>query len=105
MPASTLLLRLALTTGGGLLTLAGLLTFWLPVPVGIPLLLIGLPLLLRGVPGLRATLERWLGPTRWGRTLFAWVTALPAVPRNRDGNDIDSALSEVKTKEPPGGPS
>jgi uncharacterized membrane protein YbaN (DUF454 family) len=39
---------------GGLLVLLGLITFWLPLPIGVPLMLLGAPLLLRHSPHARA---------------------------------------------------
>ena len=45
---------------GGCASIAGLLTFWLPLPIGLPLLLIGTFLLTRNSP--RARL--WLRPIR-----------------------------------------
>jgi len=41
---------------GSTLLLAGALTFWLPLPIGLPLMLLGLPLILRYSP----TARRWL---------------------------------------------
>lgn len=35
---------------GLLLVLAGMLTFWLPIPIGLPLILLGMPLVLRNSP-------------------------------------------------------
>lgn len=35
---------------GSLSILAGLITIWMPIPIGIPLLLMGLPLLMRYSP-------------------------------------------------------
>lgn len=40
---------------GGLLVLTGAITFWLPLPIGLPLILLGGPLLIRHSPGVR----RW----------------------------------------------
>jgi hypothetical protein len=40
-------------TTGGLLVLAGLVTFWLPLPIGLPLILLGMPLLIRHSPHAR----------------------------------------------------
>lgn len=56
---------------GGLAILAGALIFWLPVPIGLPLILLGLPLVTRHSPWAR---ERVLGVLRqWPRLdrLFA----------------------------------
>ncbi|MES9850766.1 MAG: hypothetical protein ABW170_08900 [Candidatus Thiodiazotropha sp. L084R] len=41
---------------GALSILAGLITFWLPVPIGVPLVLIGAPIIMRHSPNGR----RWL---------------------------------------------
>jgi len=40
---------------GGALVLLGALTFWLPLPIGLPLMLLGAPLLLHNSPHAR----RW----------------------------------------------
>ncbi len=39
---------------GGTLILAGLITFWLPLPIGLPMVLLGLPLVLRHSPHARS---------------------------------------------------
>lgn len=46
-----------ITIGGGLVLL-GLLTFWLPLPIGVPLMLLGMPLLLRHSPHARLAWQR-----------------------------------------------
>jgi len=46
---------------GALFIFAGLVTFWLPLPVGIPLMLIGLPLVMNNSPMVR---EKLLHATR-----------------------------------------
>lgn len=46
----------ALITAGIVFIAAGVITFWLPIPIGIPLLLLGLPLVLKNSPHGR----RWL---------------------------------------------
>jgi hypothetical protein len=43
---------------GGISLLAGLLTFWLPLPIGVPLMLLGLTLLVRYSPHAREQLAR-----------------------------------------------
>ena len=45
--------KLSMIASGGLLVLLGVVTFWLPLPIGVPLILLGAPLLLRHSP--RAT--------------------------------------------------
>lgn len=40
-------------TLGALAVLAGLITLWMPIPIGIPLMLMGLPLLMRYSPHAR----------------------------------------------------
>lgn len=40
-------------TVGALSVLAGLITLWMPIPVGIPLMLVGLPLLMQYSPHAR----------------------------------------------------
>ena len=47
---------------GVLVVLLGLVTFWLPLPIGLPLLLIGIPLLIRYSPHAR----RWWAQLRRG---------------------------------------
>jgi hypothetical protein len=49
---------------GGLLVLLGLVTFWLPLPVGLPLMLLGAPLLLKASPHAR---RWWVRLRRWWR--------------------------------------
>lgn len=51
---------------GAIFAVAGFLTFWLPLPIGIPLLLIGLALLGRHSP--RARL--WLRPLKRRANMF-----------------------------------
>jgi hypothetical protein len=46
---------------GSLSIVTGLITFWLPLPIGLPLILIGLPLLMKHSPDF----NRWIG--RMGR--------------------------------------
>ena len=58
----------SLITIGGLLVLLGFVTFWLPLPIGLPLLLLGAPLLLRHSPHAR----------RW------WVMLRKRWPRAKD---------------------
>lgn len=43
---------------GALSVVAGLITFWLPLPIGIPLLLIGLPVLMKYSPHTRSWILR-----------------------------------------------
>lgn len=50
MNAQSSLVRSTLALLGALLFITGLLTFWLPIPIGIPLMLIGMPLLFRYSP-------------------------------------------------------
>ncbi len=62
----------SLITIGGLLVLLGLVTFWLPLPIGAPLVLLGAPLLLRHSPHAR----RW-----WARARRRLPRGLPNGPR------------------------
>jgi hypothetical protein len=62
---------------GALVVLLGLVTFWLPLPVGLPLLLIGVPVLIRYSPHAR----RW-----WTRLRRGPLRRLP-LPRHSDGDD------------------
>lgn len=57
----TLVARLwkwAAILSGGCLLLAGLLTVWLPLPTGLPLMLFGLIVLLRHSPTVRSWVQR-----------------------------------------------
>ncbi|MDJ0741562.1 MAG: hypothetical protein QNJ91_17760 [Gammaproteobacteria bacterium] len=47
--------KLGMIASGALLVLLGVVTFWLPLPIGVPLILLGSPLLLRHSPRAR----RW----------------------------------------------
>ncbi|MET0091745.1 MAG: hypothetical protein ABW068_17320 [Candidatus Thiodiazotropha sp.] len=49
-------------TLGALSILAGLVTFWLPVPIGVPLMLIGTPVIMRHSPRGRRWIMRLLKP-------------------------------------------
>ena len=50
MNSQSILIRGSLALLGAILFIAGLLTFWLPIPIGIPLMLVGMPLLFRNSP-------------------------------------------------------
>jgi hypothetical protein len=68
-----MLLKWLYISFGTLSILGGLITFWLPVPIGVPLMLIGAPIIMRHsargrrlilrlarrFPGLRRLLERY----------------------------------------------
>jgi uncharacterized membrane protein YbaN (DUF454 family) len=45
---------------GGLFVIGGVLTFWLPLPIGLPMLMIGTPVLFRYSPRARAWITRIL---------------------------------------------
>jgi uncharacterized membrane protein YbaN (DUF454 family) len=47
-------LKWILISIGALTVFGGFLTFWLPIPVGLPLMMLGVPLLLRYSPHARA---------------------------------------------------
>jgi uncharacterized membrane protein YbaN (DUF454 family) len=51
---------------GGLSIFSGLITFWLPIPIGLPLILVGLALIARHSP----TGRRWIS---WTLDRFPWV--------------------------------
>jgi hypothetical protein len=54
-----LLKKWSMIVTGGLLVLLGLVTFWLPLPIGIPLMLLGAPLVLRASPHARRLWVKW----------------------------------------------
>jgi hypothetical protein len=72
-----MLLKWLYISFGTLSILGGLITFWLPVPIGVPLMLIGTPIIMRHsargrrlilrlarrFPSLRRLLERYRGGT------------------------------------------
>ncbi|MEQ8234458.1 MAG: hypothetical protein RLW61_06490 [Gammaproteobacteria bacterium] len=75
LPDRQLIGKWLFITLGSIATLAGVLTFWLPLPIGLPLLMLGVPLLARHSPHGRA----WL--TAIARRL---VTLRQYLTRRRD---------------------
>lgn len=87
----------ALITGGTLCVILGIVTFWLPIPIGVPLILIGLPVLLRTSPHARrlimhlaskwpafATIIRKLDPRRRPREQQETPVNGEALPARHD---------------------
>lgn len=66
---------------GTLIVLGGMITFWLPVPIGVPLMLIGTPLIMRhSIRG-----RRWiLRHSRRFPPLYRWFRQ-----QHRPSNDSD----------------
>ncbi len=59
----TLIKKWLFIVAGGTLILAGVITFWLPLPIGLPMVLLGLPLVLRHSPHARSWWRKLHG--RW----------------------------------------
>lgn len=81
------LLRALMTGVGLLIVLIGFLTFWLPIPIGLPLLAAGIALLVRFSASARRTLVNLM--RRYPR-----LRELRQRARGRTGIGIGRALSE-----------
>jgi len=57
--------RWLLISFGGICTLSGMITFWLPIPIGLPLMLLGVPILIRSSPRSRKWILRLLRRYPW----------------------------------------